>query len=329
MNLRLYTIPIFYLIFVLLFLPSGDVRTMVVEKELFFEGINLTGLAEVEAKEILYKKLKDLQEELITIREGDLLFSFKKNEVCHLEPSKIIKELIIDGKEPLLNCSVEEFSELLKPEGFSQEAINYAYGKLLEGFTEIEVPEEILTPLREKAFLLPIRGAVLPLEKSHLPNSPRPYRAGVHHGVDFYDGYVGVEINFQTNVFAAYGGEIIRVDHNYKDLSYKEWKKLSQESIKRGYTLPTELDKFMGRQIHIRHNSEVITVYAHLSWIRPDLKVGDLVNAGELIGLVGSSGTGGDKPHLHFEVWVNNRFLGAGLTSKQARELYYYYFKEW
>ncbi len=329
MNIRDIKLPLYYLIFTLLFILSSTVRTRYVEWEVFFDGTNLYGFEEKKAKTFVLDRLKEIQEEEITIKERGLVYIFKKGEVCQIEPFKIIREVLQEYKEPLLNCSSQEFSSLLIPHGFSREAINFSYGKLLEGYTFIDVPVEILTPLRENAFLLPLKGAVLPLEREYLPNAPRTYRAGVHHGIDFYNGYVGILINNQTSVYASYKGEIIRIDHGYRDISYSEWKKLSQESIRKGFTLPSVLDKFMGRQIHIKHNGDVTTKYAHLSWVRPDLKVGDIVEAGEFIALVGSSGTGGGKPHLHFEVWEGDRYLGADLTPKQARELYDFYFKEW
>ncbi len=43
---------------------------------------------------------------------------------------------------------------------------------------------------RDTAFLLPVVGIKLPEKDTHLPNSPRPFRAdvtdGIHHGWDFY-----------------------------------------------------------------------------------------------------------------------------------------------
>ena len=43
---------------------------------------------------------------------------------------------------------------------------------------------------RDAKFMLPLKGVKLPTQATHLPNSPRPFRAGstdaVHHGFDFY-----------------------------------------------------------------------------------------------------------------------------------------------
>jgi murein DD-endopeptidase MepM/ murein hydrolase activator NlpD len=56
-----------------------------------------------------------------------------------------------------------------------------------------------------------------------------------------------------------------------------------------------------GNTTIIDHGLGVFTLYAHQSEI--DVKVGDIVEKGQVIGLVGNSGrvTG---PHLHWEVWV-------------------------
>lgn len=59
-----------------------------------------------------------------------------------------------------------------------------------------------------------------------------------------------------------------------------------------------------GKVVHIRHDGERTTVYAHLS--RIDVRVGDIVRQGDAIGAVGSSGLA-TGPHLHFEVRERGR----------------------
>jgi murein DD-endopeptidase MepM/ murein hydrolase activator NlpD len=57
----------------------------------------------------------------------------------------------------------------------------------------------------------------------------------------------------------------------------------------------------------------LVTRYAHLSAVE-SLVVGQKIEAGSLIGQVGSSGYPQGGPHLHFEVRVADGFYGDGLT---------------
>ena len=57
-----------------------------------------------------------------------------------------------------------------------------------------------------------------------------------------------------------------------------------------------------GYFIVVDHGSSYVTLYQHLS--RQDVKVGDMVKAGQQIGAVGETGIS-TAPHLHFEVHVN------------------------
>jgi murein DD-endopeptidase MepM/ murein hydrolase activator NlpD len=59
-----------------------------------------------------------------------------------------------------------------------------------------------------------------------------------------------------------------------------------------------------GRVVEITHGNGMLTRYAHMSAWRA--KVGQQVNAGDVIGLIGSSGRS-TGPHLHFEVRINDR----------------------
>lgn len=62
-----------------------------------------------------------------------------------------------------------------------------------------------------------------------------------------------------------------------------------------------------GYVIGIQHPLGYITLYKHcLSLFR---KKGDFVNAGDLLGTVGSTGFMSSGPHLHFELWKNGKSL--------------------
>ena len=59
-----------------------------------------------------------------------------------------------------------------------------------------------------------------------------------------------------------------------------------------------------GKLIEIKHSEDYSTRYAHLSRYKKDLKVGNKVSQGEIIGYVGSTGRS-TGPHLHYEFRVN------------------------
>ena len=63
-----------------------------------------------------------------------------------------------------------------------------------------------------------------------------------------------------------------------------------------------KMDAVFGNYIVLSHEGGLSSVYAHLS--RVDVKKGEIVRVGEVIGLSGETGavTG---PHLHFEVRLN------------------------
>ena len=71
-----------------------------------------------------------------------------------------------------------------------------------------------------------------------------------------------------------------------------------------------------GRMVEVDHGNGLSTRYGHLSEI--DVKVGDVVKIGQVIGLVGSTGRS-TGPHLHYETRIDGeavdpqKFLRAGL----------------
>lgn len=63
-----------------------------------------------------------------------------------------------------------------------------------------------------------------------------------------------------------------------------------------------------GNVLKIRHNSTYETAYKHLSRFAKGIRRGSKVQQGQVIGYVGSTGLS-TGPHLHFEFYVNGRFV--------------------
>ncbi len=64
-----------------------------------------------------------------------------------------------------------------------------------------------------------------------------------------------------------------------------------------------------GHVIAIQHSNNLLSVYKHNSVLLK--KVGNFVDAGEAISIVGNSGESSTGPHLHFELWHNGTALNA------------------
>jgi hypothetical protein len=89
-----------------------------------------------------------------------------------------------------------------------------------------------------------------------------------HHGVDF-------AAPTGTPVFAASAGVVLSADN-------------------------TSLSEAFGNAVLIEHGDQLTSLSAHLS--RLDVELGQWVEAGQQIGLVGQTGRA-TGPHLHFELW--------------------------
>ena len=131
-----------------------------------------------------------------------------------------------------------------------------------------------------------------------------PYRKPVVGEVEFTSGF-GVRSDpflgrpaMHTGLdFRAASGDPVRVTANGKVVS-AGWSG--------GY----------GRMVEVEHGNGLSTRYGHLSEI--DVKIGDQVKIGQVIGLVGSTGRS-TGPHLHYETRIDGeavdpqKFLRAGV----------------
>jgi murein DD-endopeptidase MepM/ murein hydrolase activator NlpD len=157
-----------------------------------------------------------------------------------------------------------------------------------------------------RGLMVPIEGAALPTDADLLPNAPRDFRAGWHEGIDF-------QARAGTPVRAVAQGTVIRADREFVDWDRPTRDAALYEAVRLGYTPATTLDRIRGRQVWIDHGGGVVSRYAHLSAVA-DLAVGEVVEAGTIVGAVGSSGYPEGGPHLHLEIRIGTSYLGDGLA---------------
>ena len=75
-----------------------------------------------------------------------------------------------------------------------------------------------------------------------------------------------------------------------------------------------------GHFIEVKHKNGFSTLYAHLKQVRQDLKAGNVVQKGEIIGQLGNSGLS-TGPHLHYEIRYNGEPLNPVVISRPELRL--------
>ena len=174
---------------------------------------------------------------------------------------------------------------------------------------------------------MPIVGSTLPDLDTLLPGAARAYRNGIHQGFDMNNGHIGVPTAFSGPVVAIKDGTVIRATLDFTEMTPEEYAKAIATSRAAGTTPPQILDKLRGKQVWIDHGHEIVSRYVHLSGIASEIVEGKRVRAGDIIGFVGNSGTesavngGRSGAHLHFELRIDNRYFGEGMSRDEIREI--------
>ncbi len=108
-----------------------------------------------------------------------------------------------------------------------------------------------------------------------------------------YQGVITSGYGNRSNPFTGSGGEA----HGGLDFRGKIGDKVGVTA--KGKVIFAGVQGGYGNLVQVQHGYGYSTYYGHLSKI--NVKVGDVVNAGDIIGLVGSTGRS-TGPHLHYEV---------------------------
>ena len=171
---------------------------------------------------------------------------------------------------------------------------------------------------------LPLEGTVVTDLSFRLPGAPRSYRYGVHEGIDFYWA-AGEPVTSTTPVLSVAAGEVVRADKEYDPPALNEIEAMLARAAGLSHTREEVLDVLRGRQVWIDHGGGLVSRYCHLSAVADDLRSGDRVEQGQMIGYVGNSGTPasyydqGSEIQLHLEIRIGEGYLGQYLRPVEVK----------
>ena len=109
--------------------------------------------------------------------------------------------------------------------------------------------------------------------------------------------YDRISSKFQLNRFHP----VLKVWRPHRAVDYAAKQGTPVYSVASGVVTHRKRMGPLGNVIYIKHGSNYVTVYAHLSRFARGLKVSSKVKKGQVIGYVGSTGRS-TGPHLHYEL---------------------------
>jgi len=162
----------------------------------------------------------------------------------------------------------------------------------------------------------------LVLNSGALPGAPRAYRNGTHRGIDFNCGAA------ERSAYSIADGTVVYMVDDYEDPTVPEREALLQQAGIAGFTPHWTLLMLYGNFVVVDHGEipgagRVVTISAHLEEVDPLVMIGGRVSRGQRLGEQGNRGTnasalgirGAADPslHLHWELFIDNWYLGSGL----------------
>lgn len=136
----------------------------------------------------------------------------------------------------------------------------------VDSIDEIPANVSVNSYVLNQRMFLPVKGETT--SEFGVRNHPITNELKFHAGID-------IAADSGTPIHSAFSGEVIVADY----------------------------DNWNGHYLKIKHQGDIMTVYCHCQKL--NVKKGDIVDAGDIIAYVGSSGSS-TGPHLHFELRINN-----------------------
>lgn len=241
-------------------------------------------------QEIINGKIKNANVVLASLRSKDADLYQKI-----FETAKPVTETFEDNKEDILTASPEAFDNWTSAlsQRFDLLANKASYTNLYFSWTA-SVDRDDLRQLKATPSLIPVENFEVKHLVSGYGQRINPFHKGRYH----HDG-IDIAAPRGSNVIAAAPGRVILV---------------KQSDLLAGF----------GNYIEVDHGHGYVTRYSHLE--TTNVKWGQTVTAGQVIGTVGKSG-GAIAPHLHYEVLLKGetvdpvKFFISGVNSAVYHEL--------
>ncbi len=243
-------------------------------KKLAFSSL---GLIVVLFSVIIYLATKQKEEAIMSQYTDALNEVHQKNKLLSMRKSESEKE-IGEAKKSFnkIDSTLESINKKMKKRGLKTIALENAGGPVEADEENIELMssyyEEALTELDKKLENLPI---------------------GVPH-----PGKITSKFGYRRNPFTNRGREM----HSGVDLKGRTGDRI--KSTAKGIVSFAGHEGDYGYVVKIKHTNSYETRYAHLS--KPLVRKGERIAAGDIIGLMGSTGRS-TGPHLHYEILKNNK----------------------
>ena len=175
-----------------------------------------------------------------------------------------------------IDSTLEKINEKMKKRGLNTIVLEHAGGPIEDDPEKLE----LLTDFYEEAF------KELDYKLSNIP-------IGIPH-----NGKVTSRFGYRSNPFTRKGREL----HSGVDLKGNIGELI--KSTADGVVIFAGYDGQYGNVVKIKHKNGYETRYAHL--LRTQVKKGQKVEAGNVIGLLGNTGRS-TGPHLHYEILKNDK----------------------
>lgn len=168
--------------------------------------------------------------------------------------------------------------------------------------TEADIPEDLYTEGDSNLVVAPIKEEQEIRDEVRLEEVAQRSRTGVFEGeaLDPARQYFTAPLTGEISAGFMpdqkhYGVDILAPRNTPVKASLNGRVITSDWTLETGYTLA------------IQHSNNLVSFYKHNSSLLK--KVGDFVQAGEAVAIIGNTGTLTDGPHLHFELWYNGQPL--------------------